>query len=636
MSTTVLVSSLPGIHQNSNLVTGGGTDDTAIIQTALNGANNGTYPNGLILIQDGVSLVTGLNIGSNTVLKCTSTAQGFYLANASNRELLRNVNRSATVRTDTNIILDGGTYNANKANQSGVSQVDNTPMNGLAFYGISDLTIKNLTVTLAACWEIGIGNFINVIVDNCSLTASTSIANLNTDGIDLRGPGSAATLTNLTILSGDDGIALNGRNYGTPITGPFIGGGPISNVKIDTINFTTSWGAIDLITDNVSAISDIYISNISGAVQNYAVYINRDLFNAPVPTTGNYHNINVVNNSITQSGTPFGSLVPVGLLLLDGATTSVWMSGTVLNSQAVTIPTSAGVIQSLMLNGVQRGPITGPTSTGVFLLQAAQVAPVPSGTSIAKAYPNATQKGTTLVAFATGFFAGGVTASIADTIGNVWTPQASFTDGATGHVATLWTCVNAAAGANTVTVSFNASTSGCTLLVAEYPASTIDVVSALLFDVAAETTVTAPSITTTSPNEIVLGIGSTAPTGGSAAAGYNLRLAGNPGLGFLEDSLQVAAGAYAPSWTQASNAGNYRVSMALKPTQPIIIPPLFSPADTRNFGGFPNHWRNVQGTQTYDATAVPSAPAPVDSRTSGNIPVDSRTPGNIPTNSRTN
>src|ERR1039458_5863102 len=142
MSTTILVSSLVGINQNSNLTTGGGTDDTAVIQTAL----NGTYAGGLILVQDGVSLITGLNVGRNTTLKCSSISCGFYLANASNREMVRNVNRSGSVITDSNITLDGGYYNGNKVNQSGPSQADHTPMAALGFYGISNLIIKNLTV----------------------------------------------------------------------------------------------------------------------------------------------------------------------------------------------------------------------------------------------------------------------------------------------------------------------------------------------------------------------------------------------------------------------------------------------------------------------------------------------------------
>jgi len=178
--TTILISSLPGIHQNSNLTTGGGTDDTAVIQAALNA---GPFP--LVLIQDGVSLVTGLDVSSNTTIQCANLTRGFYLANASNREIIRNKNRSASIITDTGITLDGGFYNANKANQSGVNQSDNTPMCGFGIYGISNLTIKNLTVFNAAAWEVGIGNFSNVTVDKCSFTATTAVSNLNTDGIDL-------------------------------------------------------------------------------------------------------------------------------------------------------------------------------------------------------------------------------------------------------------------------------------------------------------------------------------------------------------------------------------------------------------------------------------------------------------------
>jgi hypothetical protein len=64
MPTTIHVSALPGIHQNSNVLTGGGTDDTAVIQAALTA---GPFP--LVLIQDGASLITGLNVSANTTIQ---------------------------------------------------------------------------------------------------------------------------------------------------------------------------------------------------------------------------------------------------------------------------------------------------------------------------------------------------------------------------------------------------------------------------------------------------------------------------------------------------------------------------------------------------------------------------------------
>lgn len=63
---------------------------------------------------------------------------------------------------------------------------------------------------------------------------------------------------------------------------------------------------------------------------------------------------------------------------------------------------------------------------------------------------------------------------------------------------------------------------------------------------------------------------------------------------------------------------------------------VFSVTDSRHYGNFPNHSRNVQGTLTYDVPSVDSraAGAPVDSRAAG-APVDSRIAPNIPENSRT-
>jgi hypothetical protein len=65
-----------------------------------------------------------------------------------------------------------------------------------------------------------------------------------------------------------------------------------------------------------------------------------------------------------------------------------------------------------------------------------------------------------------------------------------------------------------------------------------------------------------------------------------------------------------------------------------IAPTVYSVIDSRDYGNFPNHAVDVQGTQTYTVPAVDSraAGAPVDSRAAG-APVDSRK--KAPQNSRT-
>jgi hypothetical protein len=570
MSTTVLVSSLAGIHQNSNVTSGGGTDDTATIQAALNA---GPFP--LILVQDGASLITGLNVNSNTTIQCSNSSCGFYAANSANQSMFRNANRSGSVISDHDITFDNGTYNGNTANQSGKYDANGAPRCCMSLFGVKNIEVKNLTTLKAPYAGVEFGNYQNVNVHDCTFTSADNTT-LETSGVDVRGPGTNATLKNLTILCGDDAIGVNARDYtGIVNVGPYILGGTITNLTIDTINFQNTWSGIDLIPDagHGYTVNDVYIQNLSGSVQNYALYLNRDLYNTP-PASGVCTNVYVAGaNSVSLSGSPapYGGLIPSGLWLVDTSINSLQMSGFTPSTQTIKLPTSAGVATSLVLSGNERGPLTGPVSVGqnpVVITQSgankAQLTPIGSGTTAVKAFPQNTFATTTLVVFVLGYYGSGACtiSSISDTIGNTYTEQASFSDGATGHIAKVYTCRNAGSGANTVTVTFGQSTAACGLEVAEYTFSSVDQVSSLFLD-GAETTVTCPTVTTTKTNEVVLGIGSTATTGATAAGGFTMQLSGaSSALGVLEDKQVMAIGAVTPSWTQTSNAG-YKATMSL-------------------------------------------------------------------------
>ncbi|WP_460997179.1 hypothetical protein, partial [Staphylococcus aureus] len=84
---------------------------------------------------------------------------------------------------DHDIVLDGGTYNANGLPDAGGNANGNqqkyTPYNataqtggwtvGLGFYGIDGLTLRNLTVLYPRtyCWQVA--DWKHVQVDNCKL-----------------------------------------------------------------------------------------------------------------------------------------------------------------------------------------------------------------------------------------------------------------------------------------------------------------------------------------------------------------------------------------------------------------------------------------------------------------------------------
>ena len=657
MPTTVLISSLGGIHQDSNLTSGGGTNDTAVIQTAL----NGSYPGGLLLIQDGVSLVTGLNIGSNTELRCSNQNCGFYLANLSNRSLIRNVNRTprwnltsvanasggntvytgtttdgstlslsgqsfvitgfvtganngtfsfvsatettltlanaggtaeshaaiaAMVAVDTNITINNGYYNGNKTNQTGYQASDNSTINIFAFYGVSNVVIENLYAFAPAFACVQLINVQTATVGNCSLICNTAISNLNTSSVDVRGPSSAITLSSLSCLAGDDSIAFNARNYSSTnvnLIGPFgTVSGNISNVTIQNISFSgPAWSGIDLISDNAQSVSGVTITNLSGQVQNFALYLNRDPINAPVPTTGNFGSISLNGSTVTQSGTPFGDGIPPGLYVVDGATTSLTVANITLPG-FFSLPTSAASITTLTVNGVNRGSISGPHNfamAGLAFQQTAQ-STLSSVATLAAPFPGNVTLNSYLVIVALSYTATGAVAfsgtPITDTVLQTFTQVSSYSDA--NRTSGVFVAKNTGNNvADTVTVHYAAACDVIILIIGEYtqqdPITPIDAIPTPGLFYAASSNPAGPSVTTTKTNETVIGVGFTSgSTGISAGAGFTLR-GGTATNAILEDRFVATPQTLAASWAQPSGSGVAWTLALFSTTSAPYVPP---------------------------------------------------------------
>ena len=107
---------------DSNVFTGGGTDDTAALQAVLDTAkDNG----GVHLIMDGAALVSGLVVYSGTTIEALNKNCGFFQKAGSNRSIVTNADWQRDERNVRNISLIGGTYNQDCTNQ--LHHVDATP-----------------------------------------------------------------------------------------------------------------------------------------------------------------------------------------------------------------------------------------------------------------------------------------------------------------------------------------------------------------------------------------------------------------------------------------------------------------------------------------------------------------------------
>jgi hypothetical protein len=125
-SKVVYASKLSGIHANSNVNTGGGTDDTATLQGALNvlaAAGGGT------LVIDGAFLITGLNHPANVAIVGQGWNTGFYLAIGSSRTAIRNVHRCLACSSNVLRTTAPGTAGTSIQITSGAGQYFDPPVN---------------------------------------------------------------------------------------------------------------------------------------------------------------------------------------------------------------------------------------------------------------------------------------------------------------------------------------------------------------------------------------------------------------------------------------------------------------------------------------------------------------------------
>ncbi|MBO4548197.1 MAG: hypothetical protein J5758_03185, partial [Abditibacteriota bacterium] len=99
---------------NSNVILGGGTDDTGALQALLDKA---LVDGRVHIVLDGAALTTGLTIHSNTTIECPDASCGLYLADHADNYLLTNSCKSAVRIRTFNVTILGGTFNHNCRNQ---------------------------------------------------------------------------------------------------------------------------------------------------------------------------------------------------------------------------------------------------------------------------------------------------------------------------------------------------------------------------------------------------------------------------------------------------------------------------------------------------------------------------------------
>ena len=267
---------------DSDVYTGGGTDDTAALQSLLDKA---AAWGGLRLIMDGAALVSGLRVHSNTTIECLNKDCGFFLKSGSFKAIVENYDRDYEVIKNRNITLTGGTYNVNNQGQErSVPGIDaaitqrirdvhgitdeNSRVAAIAmvFTGVENLLIRDVTLRDQRGWAFHTSNFKQVLMENIIIDLPGKTDNSNQDGLHFYGPGQFLTLRNIIGDAGDDFIALTPDEHDKVSS--------ITDVLIDGVFLNHADQGIRLLSRGTGALDRITIRNVTGTYRSYGFYVN--------------------------------------------------------------------------------------------------------------------------------------------------------------------------------------------------------------------------------------------------------------------------------------------------------------------------------------------------------------------------
>ena len=264
-------------HLDSDVYTGGGTDDTGALQALLDKAVEWGR---LHLILDGAALVRGLRVHANTTIECPDKSCGLFLADDSDCAVLINAEPSYDGITDRNITLLGGTYNHNCLHQKhSVVTTDpaltiGTPDTegavhftvALEFIGVENLTIRDVTVCDQRTFALTVGNFRHVIIENTFVELRNEIPFGNQDGFHFWGPGQFLTIRNVGGRTGDDFMNIGPDERD--------GVSAITDVLVDGVMLDRAYQGIRLLSRGHGRLDRVTIRNVTGTYRCYGFYIN--------------------------------------------------------------------------------------------------------------------------------------------------------------------------------------------------------------------------------------------------------------------------------------------------------------------------------------------------------------------------
>ncbi len=294
----VILASAYGCALNSNIDTGGGTDDSRCLQNALNALGRA---GGGELVLDGVALVSAVNVngsqtaalqmGSNTMLRCTWNGGIFLAPNSNVLTLSNSIAGNPNAAYQTNIGIRDCTINANGQHQNRyeLGKTKNGWVFGIWFGGVDGLTIGNTILRNSTSFAFVLSNTRHVSIVDSAVAWDPGYAHpigsgFNHDGLHFFGNNDQTHVIGFRDTNGDDDtIALNTNegveNYNDnqkiwQISRYPWSGGAVTDAYFDDIYFDSDAPPMNGIrfigykTANSSSrlLSNIYFHNVHGVV----------------------------------------------------------------------------------------------------------------------------------------------------------------------------------------------------------------------------------------------------------------------------------------------------------------------------------------------------------------------------------
>ena len=306
-----------GAKLDSDVIHGGGTDDTAVLQAILDRARDSAE--GVRLIVDGAALIRGLKVYSNTTIECLSASCGFYLMDQSNCALVSNGNQIRKGEmVDENICLIGGTYNQNCPNQ--VHDIPRDDLSGfyknfdipgmapstdlvvaMFFVGVRGLTLRDLVIRDQRTYAAALSNWEHVRVENVEIQLPNRVHAQNQDGFHFFGPGRFLDVRNVGGRTSDDLSAL--------APDELDGESAITDVSIDGVHLDDADQAIRMLCHKNGVLDRVVIKNVTGTYRSFGFFIN-PFFPSGVKEGCGYRNIVIDTVDLRSNGLDYDYTPP--------------------------------------------------------------------------------------------------------------------------------------------------------------------------------------------------------------------------------------------------------------------------------------------------------------------------------------